>query len=357
MKIIFDLFYQHILYKDIFFFMKFFILLFLIIWLIRNISFLTNNYNNSLIKVINQIKLDTNNKIIILDVQGVKLVLGITLNNMNVLYTIPFTNNDINHQIKIEQSNFKFTFLNKIILNICCFLLFFFYSPNAYATEFSELTKHIFLNNIYNWSFSIQMFIFTFFLALLSVIILMTTSFTRIIIVLTLLRNALGIPSIPPNQLLIVISCFLTFCIMNPIFYKIYHEAYLPLYLNKIQFDEAFFKAYKPIHDFMLHQTRHSDLLAFSKLSNIPLIENQNFIPIQILLPSFITSELKTACQIGFTIFIPFLIIDLFVSSILISLGMMMISPNSISLPIKLILFVMVDGWKLIFSSLVNSFY
>ncbi|WP_367677181.1 flagellar type III secretion system pore protein FliP [Buchnera aphidicola] len=316
-----------------------------------------NNNNNTCIKSINQTKIDAKNKIIILDIQDIRLILGSTPYNIRTLHTIPIVDNKTIRPVKYNISKPKSFLFKKIAYRFLLFLMLSCYSPNVYATEFSELTKHIFSHNIYHWSFSTQILLLTFIVTLVSAMVLMTTSFTRIIIVLSLLRNALGVPTLPPNQLLMVISLFLTCFVMYPTYHRIYKEAYLPFYTHHIQIDDAFIKFFQPIYDFMVHQTRRSDLVVFAKLSHIPLLKHDSTIPIQILLPAFITSELKTAFQIGFTIFLPFLIIDLFIATIFMSLGMTMISPNTISLPIKLILFVIVDGWQLIFSSLINSFY
>ncbi|WP_343128242.1 flagellar type III secretion system pore protein FliP [Buchnera aphidicola (Takecallis taiwana)] len=356
MKDIFGLFNQKIFYNNNFFF-KTIIVLFLILWIIKIISFVAVKNNHTLIQVITQKKIDSNNKIFILDISGVRLILGSTLYNIRTLYTLPISDDNKKNIVQNYIENSKLSLCKNIIYKLFFFLILCCYSSNAYAAEFSELTKHIFFNNISHWSCSSQIVLLTCIVTLVSALIIMTTSFTRIIIVLSLLRNALGIPTLPPNQLLMGISFCLTCYVMYPTYHRIYQEAYIPFYTHHIQIDDIFIKLLQPIYDFMLHQTRRSDLLVFSQLSHLPLPDNDHTIPIQILLPSFITSELKTAFQIGFTIFIPFLMIDLFITTILMSLGMTMISPNTISLPVKLILFVLVDGWQLIFSSLINSFY
>jgi flagellar biosynthetic protein FliP len=194
-------------------------------------------------------------------------------------------------------------------------------------------------------------------LSFLPAALLMMTSFTRIIIVLSLLRQALGAQSSPPNQVLVGLALFLTLFIMGPVFDKIYVDAYQPLQENKIQMGEAMDKGVAPLKDFMVRQTRQADLALFVKMSRSPALQGPEDIPLRILIPAFITSELKTAFQIGFAIFIPFLIIDMVVASILMAMGMMMMSPAVISLPFKLMLFVLVDGWQLILGSLSQSFY
>jgi len=194
-------------------------------------------------------------------------------------------------------------------------------------------------------------------LTFIPAVLLMMTSFTRIIIVFGLLRNALGTPSAPPNQVMLGLALFLTFFIMAPTFDKIYDDAYLPFSQDKISMDVALEKGAQPLRDFMLRQTREADLALFARLANTPPIEGPEAVPMRILLPAYVTSELKTAFQIGFTVFIPFLIIDLVVASVLMALGMMMVPPATISLPFKLMLFVLVDGWQLLVGSLAQSFY
>ncbi|MGJ7914665.1 flagellar type III secretion system pore protein FliP [Massilia sp. LXY-6] len=186
--------------------------------------------------------------------------------------------------------------------------------------------------------------------------LLMMTSFTRIIIVLSLLRQALGTQTAPPNQVMVGLALFLTLFVMGPTFDRIYTEAYVPLQENRIQMGEAMDKGAAPLKAFMLKQTRQSDLALFVKISRTPALQGPEDVPLRVLIPSFITSELKTAFQIGFAIFIPFLIIDMVVASVLMSMGMMMMSPAVISLPFKLMLFVLVDGWQLLLGSLSQSF-
>ncbi len=185
---------------------------------------------------------------------------------------------------------------------------------------------------------------------------LMMTSFTRIIIVLSLLRHALGTQTSPPNQVLVGLALFLTFFIMSPVLDKIYVDAYQPLSENRITFMQAVDRGAVPIRSFMLKQTREADIGLFARLANTPKLETPNDIPMRVLIPAFVTSELKTGFQIGFIIFIPFLIIDMVVASVLMSMGMMMMSPVMVSLPFKLMLFVLVDGWHLLLGSLVMSF-
>lgn len=207
------------------------------------------------------------------------------------------------------------------------------------------------------YSLSIETLLLLTSLSFLPAVILMMTSFTRIIIVLSLLRMALGTQSSPPNQVLLGLALFLTFFVMSPVLDKIHSEAYQPFAEKRINMTQALEKGSIPLKAFMLRQTREADLALFVKISNSEELQSPEQVPMRILVPAYVTSELKTAFQIGFMVFIPFLIIDIVVASVLMSMGMMMLSPVIISLPFKLMLFVLVDGWHLLINSLVQSFY
>ncbi|MGE5384936.1 MAG: flagellar type III secretion system pore protein FliP [Betaproteobacteria bacterium] len=206
------------------------------------------------------------------------------------------------------------------------------------------------------YSLSIQTLITLTALTFLPAAVLMMTGFTRIIIVLSLLRHAMGVQTAPPNQVLVGLALFLTFFVMSPVVDRIYTDAYVPLSENRININQAAERAAVPVRGFMLKQTREADLALFARLANINRIEKPEDTPMRILIPAFVTSELKTAFQIGFVIFIPFLVIDMVVASLLMSMGMMMMSPVMIAMPFKLMLFVLVDGWHLVIGSLVQSF-
>ena len=193
-------------------------------------------------------------------------------------------------------------------------------------------------------------------LALLPSILIMTTCFTRIIIVLSFLRNALGLQQTPPNQVLIGIALFLSLFIMSPVISQINTEAYQPYKQEKITQEEFVSKASKPLKEFMLKNTKKEDLKLFTGLAKVSSSGSPQDLSITVVIPAFISSELKRAFTIGFLIFIPFLIIDLIVSSTLMSMGMIMLPPAMISLPFKLLLFVLVDGWDLLFKTLAASF-
>ena len=207
-------------------------------------------------------------------------------------------------------------------------------------------------------SFSVPVQTLLFFTALsfLPAVLLMMTGFTRIVIVLSLLRQALGTQSSPPNQVIVGLSLFLTLFVMGPTLDKVYKDAYLPYSTNTIPFEQALDKAEGPMRQFMGKQTRQSDLALFVRLAKLEPGATAQTVPMRVLVPAFVTSELKSAFQIGFMIFIPFLVIDIVVASVLMSLGMMMLSPVLVALPFKLMLFVLADGWNLLIGSLAASF-
>jgi flagellar biosynthesis protein FliP len=208
-----------------------------------------------------------------------------------------------------------------------------------------------------SWSLPVETLVFLTLLTFIPIILLLMTSFTRIIIVLGLLRSALGTQSAPPNQVILGIALFMTFFIMSPTLDKIYQDAYVPYSQQQITMQESLTKASKPLRKFMLTQTRESDLALFANMSHTSEIQNREDTPLRILVPAFVVSELKTAFQIGFTLFIPFLVIDLVVASTLMALGMMMVPPATVSLPFKIMLFVLADGWHLLLGSLAQSFF
>ncbi|MDA8233832.1 MAG: flagellar type III secretion system pore protein FliP [Clostridia bacterium] len=211
-------------------------------------------------------------------------------------------------------------------------------------------------NNPQDVSVSLQVLFLLTILSLAPAILILTTSFTRIVVVLSFMRSALSTQQMPPNQLLVGLALFLTFFIMMPTWSQVNQDALQPYLNGKITQEEAFRKAQEPIRVFMFKQTREKDLALFVKLAQIERPKTYRDIPTYVLIPAFAISELKTAFQIGFMIFIPFIVIDMIVASALMSMGMMMLPPMMISLPFKLLLFVMVDGWHLIVRSLVMSF-
>ena len=203
---------------------------------------------------------------------------------------------------------------------------------------------------------SLQILLLMSLLTVLPSLVLMMSSFTRIIIVLSILRQALGLQQTPPNQVLVGLALFLSLFVMRPVIDTIAADAYTPYGEGEIAIEEAISRSGDAMHSFMIKQTRQSDLKLFMEIADAPPVAKPSDIPFSILLPSFVTSELKTAFQIGFLIFLPFLIIDLVVASTLMALGMMMLSPTIISMPFKLLLFVLVDGWALTMGSLAGSF-
>jgi flagellar biosynthetic protein FliP len=207
-----------------------------------------------------------------------------------------------------------------------------------------------------SYTLPVQTLLFLSALAFLPAVLLLMTAFTRIVIVMSLLRHALGTQASPPNQVIIGLSLFLTLFVMAPVADRIYDEAWQPYTEQKLTASQAFEKGQVPLKAFMLRQTREPDLALFLKLARQSAPATREELPLRVLVPAFVTSELKTAFQIGFMVFIPFVIIDMVVASVLMSMGMMMLSPVLISLPFKLMLFVLVDGWNLLVGSLVASF-
>jgi flagellar biosynthetic protein FliP len=207
-----------------------------------------------------------------------------------------------------------------------------------------------------SYSVPIQTLLFFTALGFLPAVLLMMTGFTRIAIVLSLMRQALGTQAAPPNQVIVGLSLFLTFFVMSPTLDKVYSDAWQPYSAGTIQFDEALKRAEVPMRGFMLKQTRQADVSLFSRLAKLDASVKAEEVPFKVLVPAFVTSELKSAFQIAFLIFIPFLVIDMIVASVLMSLGMMMLSPVLVALPFKLMLFVLADGWNLLLGSLAASF-
>jgi flagellar biosynthetic protein FliP len=203
---------------------------------------------------------------------------------------------------------------------------------------------------------SLQLLVIMGLLTILPSLVLMMTSFTRVLVVLSILRQALGLQQSPPNQVLIGLSLFLSLFIMAPTLDKVNQTAIAPYAANQINSEQAIATAGQQFHAFMIRQTREHDLAMFAEMARAPKFARSEDVPFSILLPAFVTSELKTAFQIGFMLYLPFLVIDLVVSSVLMSLGMMMMSPTIVSLPFKLLLFVLVDGWALLMGSLAASF-
>jgi len=206
------------------------------------------------------------------------------------------------------------------------------------------------------YSLPVQTLLLLTLLSFIPATVLMMTSFTRIIIVFALMRQAMGTQTSPPNQVLLGLALFLTFFIMSPVLQQVYTDAYKPMSEGSIGIDQALERAAVPVRAFMLHQVRASDLSLFTEMAKIEKVDKPEDLPMHVIIPAYVTSEIKTAFQIGFIVFIPFIMIDMVVASVLMSMGMMMMSPVIVSLPFKLMLFVLVDGWGLVIGSLVRSF-
>jgi flagellar biosynthetic protein FliP len=252
----------------------------------------------------------------------------------------------------------------KIFLTAAIAMMALAFAPDALAqvTPVSApgipaLTVQGGAGNGQTYSLTLQVLLLMTALTLLPAIVLMMTSFTRIVIVLGILRQAIGAGQTPPNQVLIGLSLFLTLFVMAPVIERINTDALKPYMAGQIETTVALERAIVPLKKFMLDQTRESDIATFVRISGGKGFATPDDVPLSILVPAFITSELKTAFLIGFLIFIPFVIIDLVVASVLMSMGMMMLSPVLISLPFKLMLFVLVDGWSLVMGTLAASFY
>ena len=202
----------------------------------------------------------------------------------------------------------------------------------------------------------IELLFFLTIIAFLPALLVMTTCFTRIVIVLSFLRQALGTPQVPPTQVIIGLSLFITFFVMSPVFDTIYKNAYIPYTKKEIKSDEALAKASDPLKEFMLKQTREKDLALFLKMSKAERPAKPMDLPMRVVVPAFSIGELKRAFEIGFLIYLPFLVIDMVVASVLLSMGMMMLPPVMVSMPFKILLFVLVDGWGLLIGSLIEGF-
>jgi flagellar biosynthetic protein FliP len=220
----------------------------------------------------------------------------------------------------------------------------------------NEFMEFFNTNDPENVSTSVKLFILLTVLSLAPSILVLMTSFTRILIVLSFVRTSIGTPQMPPNQVVVGLALFMTFFIMTPIFTEVNDNALTPLFNNEIALEEAYERASLPMKEFMSKHTRQKDLALFLGYSGIERPQTVEDIPLTALVPAFAISELKTAFQIGFMIFIPFLVIDMIVASVLMSMGMMMLPPVMISLPFKILLFVLVDGWYLVVKSLLVSF-
>lgn len=238
-------------------------------------------------------------------------------------------------------------------------ILLIVYGPGvtfAATPELTLVTSQANADGGLSYSVSLQVLLFMTVLTLLPAALMAMTSFTRIIVVLAILRQALGLMQTPSNQIILGLALFITLFIMSPIFTAAYENGVAPYMEETLDFDTALDETAGPFHQFMTNQVRQQDLALFSEMGGYDGFDSVEDIPFRVLVPAYITSELKTAFQIGFLIFIPFLVIDLVVASILMSMGMMMLSPMLISLPFKIMLFVMVDGWTLVVGTLASSF-
>ena len=249
----------------------------------------------------------------------------------------------------------KFGILKKIMLVLGIFVISAL--PSFCAMSFPNINIGMQpANTPQDFTNGMQILIWLTILSLAPSILIMTTSFVRIVIVLSLLRQAIGVATLPPNQVITSLALILTFFIMSPTFTKINDQALQPYMKNQITQQAALDRGIQPVREFMFKQTSDKELALFVRMAKLEKPKNTDDIPTYVLIPSFILSELKTAFTIGFVIFLPFLVIDIVVSSILVAMGMMFLPPTMIALPFKLIMFVMVDGWFLVVKSLVEGF-
>lgn len=248
--------------------------------------------------------------------------------------------------------------MKPVVRNLVIMILALMVSGAVFASpDLPAITVIEDANGVKTYSVTLQIVALMTALSFIPAALIMMTSFTRIIIVLAILRQALGTAQTPTTQTLIGLALFLTIFIMSPVFNRAYTDGIEPYMNDKIELSQAMSNGYVPFRKFMLNQTRADDIEMFYRIANKETSGDADDIPFTILVPSFVTSELKTAFQIGFIVFIPFLIIDLVVASVLMSMGMMMLSPMIISLPFKIMLFVLVDGWSLMMGTLASSFY
>lgn len=245
----------------------------------------------------------------------------------------------------------------KVLLASGLMLIFLLPQFALASDDLTLITRQMDENGVASYSISLQILFVMTLLSLLPAILMSITSFTRIVVVLAILRQALGLMQTPSNQVILGLALFTSMFIMAPVFDSAYQNGVKPYLEEQMEFTPALENSAAPFHKFMADQTRESDLGLFADMGGFDSFDTTDEIPFKVLVPAFITSELKTAFQIGFLIFIPFLVIDLVVASVLMSMGMMMLSPMLISLPFKIMLFVLVDGWTLIMGTLAASFY
>jgi flagellar biosynthesis protein FliP len=351
------------------------------VWVIKRA-----NWNKSIpgyeMQLLASLQLGPRERICLVQVGDRRLVLGVTAHTINPLdsptpLSAPKSPNAVNSvaaagdgptdtvQVQSLQTCFSHSLKSVIsrlggaalaLLLMIATALWFAPDANAQQATSPILINSTSANGGTTYSVPIQTLLVFTALSFLPAMVLLMSSFTRIIIVMSLLRQAIGLQSTPPNQVLIGIALFMSFFVMGPTLDRIHAQAYKPFSENKISFEQALDAGAVPLRSFMLRQTRVSDINLFTRIAKADPNLSPQQLPMRILVPAFVTSELKTAFQIGFLVFVPFLIIDLIVASVLMSMGMMMLSPVLIALPFKLMLFVLADGWSMLMSSVVDSF-
>lgn len=360
-------------------FTNYFINIFLLLFVVFLLGFISVKLNNKFslpkinisgknrrIKVVEKYFLEPKKALYIVEVDSKEWLLAGSENNLQVVSELNEEKNmNINNNINKENKTKNFSdYLNLPIIFISLLMLFSIFSDSSFAQSSTNSSQQNFLNNIdlkapvtlKDLGTPLQLIFFMAFLTLLPFFFIMTTSFIRIIIVLGFLRQAIGTQQVPPNQVIMGIAVFLTVYIMSPVWQEINEKALSPYLDNKISQSVAMERGLPPIRNFMLKYTKKEELAFFMKMARLPQPKNAGDVPLHVLIPAYMVSELATGFKIGFFLFLPFLVIDLVVANTLLALGMMMLSPVTISMPFKLLIFTLANGWFLVLQALVTSF-
>jgi flagellar biosynthetic protein FliP len=319
------------------------------------------------IKIVEKYFLDSKKALYIVEVDSREWLLASSENNLEVISELNEENNSMlnSNSLKKETKTKSFSdYLNLPLIFISLLMLLSIFSDSSFAQSSVTSSQQNFLNNIdlkapvtlKDLGTPLQLIFFMAFLTLLPFFFIMTTSFIRIIIVLGFLRQAIGTQQVPPNQVIMGIAIFLTIYIMSPVWQEINEKALSPYLDNKISQSVALERGIPPIRNFMLKYTKKEELAFFMKMAKLPQPKNADDVPLHVLIPAYMVSELATGFKIGFFLFLPFLVIDLVVANTLLALGMMMLSPVTISMPFKLLVFTLANGWFLVLQALVTSF-
>lgn len=361
-------------------FSSYFINIFLLLLIVFLLGFISVKLNNKFslpkinisgrdrrIKIVEKYFLDSKKALYIVEVDSREWLLASSENNLEVISELNEENNSMlnSNSLKKETKTKSFSdYLNLPLIFISLLMLLSIFSDSSFAQSSVTSSQQNFLNNIdlkapvtlKDLGTPLQLIFFMAFLTLLPFFFIMTTSFIRIIIVLGFLRQAIGTQQVPPNQVIMGIAIFLTIYIMSPVWQEINEKALSPYLDNKISQSVALERGIPPIRNFMLKYTKKEELAFFMKMAKLPQPKNADDVPLHVLIPAYMVSELATGFKIGFFLFLPFLVIDLVVANTLLALGMMMLSPVTISMPFKLLVFTLANGWFLVLQALVTSF-